>query len=79
MFLSFGLCIFFTLVLIMDKLSDLDKSYDDNLVLYEFYAISKIFDCIFILTIDSLILYTFLLLSNKVEEEMVTKITNCMK
>ena len=65
--------------MILDKLSDLDKSYQDDLMIYEFYAISKILYYIFILSIDSLILYTFLLLSNKVEEEMVTKITNCMK
>ena len=48
-------------------------------MIFELYYISGLLSAIFVVLIDCLILYTFLLLSNRAEEEKMTMINKSLK
>ena len=75
-FLWFGLCIFFMLGAIIYTLTVYENSYVDSIALFELYTISQILYSVFFMMIDCMILYTFLLFSNKLEEEKLAMITS---
>ena len=74
-----GLCIFFTSLTVIDTIAVYNFELLESAFYVEFYLVIGIIFNIFFIMIDCLILYTILLLSNKIEEDKLALITESLK